>query len=900
VMDQEEEEEYNQLMEDGFTDDQLKLLYMIALYSHQAETVEDAEKWIRHMPLTVMMFECIVEQAFDYDYAPMSVVNGGRRMYMNITQEGIDDLDDLRTQECINSIKLTTKDFSNITAYQCSDVGLAILDSVPGTLRREIDRVLFDESNELREAFWNGDNWVVRSRAETKVSEVTEADDVSYVSSAYLPAALRHDGQPCSSNAKRAKEARLGVITVDDEVDEVITLDEVSLLIGEWIPMGSNVMVKLNENMGSTERCQGGFLTQEDTSDMAAEGPLENLEAGGDVPPPAPAVSPGLTEMRILDYKEARFLNFEATIHFPEEPGIVQIESFGIHAECDGTILYGLHVDAIMERIKDKLSVDYLCRVLVDIQQDSSKIFQTVLTKYQTQLMDLMFAGYAQNRDKFNLIFAERIHPAVKAEEYYDGEDRENELRQVLGITDFAADLGEDEVVLMGHHGCILAGPNCRRHESTLVCFLSLRSRDLFMRNFFVRMNSVQHMLEMLQDRVNNVEKSPDAIAWINDNMSVVSRDISILDEALVYMLESLDLLLVPPPPSDDDAAVKLVKKLDIPGELTDLEFRVHDMRKNIQGIVSQMKGLRGNMKVIAEKNQFRIGEAMAANTKSMEQMFRSAEKGGAALEVMTVILAGTICFQTLERVSGEWTILKEWWAIENLQAAIIDKPFAWFAVSLLLWGLIGYIVNYILESLANSENQLIVAFNVNIRVDMINLATYLHVVEVLDEEFSFEEGKHTWRRVQWYETNILKWEGNPPKVEMVIDWTYGWMLRCMITYNRSQGKMNRKEIKVAFFDELKEALIIDKHLDLSFVIDAHDVKGDDKRDPAFKAMLFDDDTIETPRYTRGSTRASTRGSSRGSRGSSRKSSRGSTRGGSTRGGSKKGSTVGGTRSSFG
>ena len=32
--------------------------------------------------------------------------------------------------------------------------------------------------------------------------------------------------------------------------------------------------------------------------------------------------------------------------------------------------------------------------------------------------------GYAQNRDKFNLIFAERIHPAVKAEEYYDGEDQ--------------------------------------------------------------------------------------------------------------------------------------------------------------------------------------------------------------------------------------------------------------------------------------------------------------------------------------------------------------------------------------------------------------------------------------------------------------------------------------------
>ena len=47
----------------------------------------------------------------------------------------------------------------------------------------------------------------------------------------------------------------------------------------------------------------------------------------------------------------------------------MQIECFGIHAECDGTMLYGLHVDSIMDRIRDKLSVDYLCRVIVDVQQ---------------------------------------------------------------------------------------------------------------------------------------------------------------------------------------------------------------------------------------------------------------------------------------------------------------------------------------------------------------------------------------------------------------------------------------------------------------------------------------------------------------------------------------------------
>ena len=51
-------------------------------------------------------------------------------------------------------------------------------------------------------------------------------------------------------------------------------------------------------------------------------------------------------------------------------------------------------------------------------------------------------------------------------------------------------------------------------------------------------------------------------------------------------MVESLDLLMIPPPPSDDNAALRLVQLLDVQQELADLEFRVHDMRKNIQGPV--------------------------------------------------------------------------------------------------------------------------------------------------------------------------------------------------------------------------------------------------------------------------------------------------------------------------
>ena len=46
-----------------------------------------------------------------------------------------------------------------------------------------------------------------------------------------------------------------------DELDEVITLNSVSVIVSEFIPFGANQIVQLNHNLGSTERVQGGFYT---------------------------------------------------------------------------------------------------------------------------------------------------------------------------------------------------------------------------------------------------------------------------------------------------------------------------------------------------------------------------------------------------------------------------------------------------------------------------------------------------------------------------------------------------------------------------------------------------------------------------------------------------------------
>jgi hypothetical protein len=39
------------------------------------------------------------------------------------------------------------------------------------------------------------------------------------------------------------------------------TLDTVRLMLSEWVPMGGNAIVALNDRLGVSERVQGGFFT---------------------------------------------------------------------------------------------------------------------------------------------------------------------------------------------------------------------------------------------------------------------------------------------------------------------------------------------------------------------------------------------------------------------------------------------------------------------------------------------------------------------------------------------------------------------------------------------------------------------------------------------------------------
>jgi len=409
-----------------------RLLYMISKYAVPAKSIEDDESWIRQVPLLVMIYEGIVMGILDLDYAPQSVLvsqqGTSKRCFMNVSQEGKSAIDDLREKELLQGLKLSSEDFQPVTCYQITAQGLEFLEAVPLKLKDDVDSVLhgpkpfqdkllnvtmrreMEEDSEAQHFFLTAEGGYER------MSTITEIEDVSYVSSPYLPLHVRKSEKPISSNAHRAGEAATGESNIKDDLSEAIHLAHVSLLIGEWIPFGPNQIVALNERLGAMDRCQGGLFTSKIDHDPT------NTQFN---------VPTGLTKVAILDYDFIGCINFEAEINYPEDEGIVQIETFGMHLNVDGTILYGMKVEAIMERKADDVSLDMLSRLLVDVQSDSSKIVSDLLSVYQRSLLSMIFCGDEFNRCKYNMVICEAIDPKLNAEEYMDRGDNENELKQV-------------------------------------------------------------------------------------------------------------------------------------------------------------------------------------------------------------------------------------------------------------------------------------------------------------------------------------------------------------------------------------------------------------------------------------------------------------------------------------
>lgn len=800
--------EKREFHDDYWTESHLKLLYLVSKYSNCAQTVNEKERWVRKLPLMVLIYEGIVQKVFEYDYAPEWHVVKNTRVSLNVSQEGVDDLDDLVEGELIRSLRLISTEHQSVLAFQITTAGLALVAKRMSEDDRQLVNELCIADGKLLQVYWEDEKFYLRNDTISFESTITEAEDVSYVVSPYLPLALRKvGGTVTSSNSHRAAESAAKESTIRDDLDEVITISNVTILVGEWVPFGVNQIVKLNMKLGSNDRCQGGFFTPE----VDAESTNTHCE-----------IPTGLTKVSILDHDMTTFANIEAQVYYPEDDGIVQIEHFGIHMRKDGTVIHGLMIESVMDRILDNISLDNLARVLVDVHMDSSTIMDSLLSDHQRDLLQTVFLNQSSRRDKINVVIADRIAPQQAADMYMDKDAFENELRQVLGDTHEAHDLTDRDIVITGSHGILVAGPNAKALEPVMLMYLSITSRDIFVDNIFNRIFMTDDILKNVRHMINRHEEDPNSVAKIRHTLAESSKDIIFLEEILVYLKESIeqDASLRTIPELESGRRLYSILRLNV--MLADLQVRVTDMQKILTAAREEINGLRIMVDTVAEDQALRVHEDIRGNSGEMLIQMKANTKQGTSLYVMQFVFAGILAFELLDRLTGEWSVVHTEWAKAYIVDPFMNKPLVWFIFSLLMWAGVACGMYYLTRELNDkSAGAISYRIKVNKPLNLDALDEYLAFKSIVGED-GVADGDTTLQRVRWEEEDMTRWEGYLPVIELVYDSKHGFLLDALLTIQRrasAPAKLRPETLKIRFFTELQESGVLTPE-DAAVVID--------------------------------------------------------------------------------
>ena len=158
-------------------------------------------------------------------------------------------------------------------------------------------------------------------------------------------------------------------------------------------------------------------------------------------------------------------------------------------------------------------------------------------------------------------------------------------------------------------------------------------------------------------------------------------------------------------------------------------------------------------------------------------------------LEIMQVILAGSLAFDILDRVTGEWTTMASDWMRGFVEPMIKSTPAVWFITSMFFWLILAIGLLKLLHNMAwKSAGIITIRKVVNRKIKIAKLDHFL-----LDKELTYEEHEHGVTneivKIGWKAKDKREWGGASPDIGIVYDATSTYMLEIIIEYPRRKVK---------------------------------------------------------------------------------------------------------------
>ena len=170
------------------TREQGRLLYLIHLLTRSDS--EDEVVWVKDLPLKALLYQGIVHGIFDWDYAPQSVLFHGRRKFINVTQEGEDDINDLREIGFVDKLRLSTSEHTHINAYRLSKEGLEAVEGIPEDDQSAVeDLIICPNCQKARDVFVEASEaYFICKECNVKTPiDLLGIEDVPYITEPFMP-----------------------------------------------------------------------------------------------------------------------------------------------------------------------------------------------------------------------------------------------------------------------------------------------------------------------------------------------------------------------------------------------------------------------------------------------------------------------------------------------------------------------------------------------------------------------------------------------------------------------------------------------------------------------------------------------------------------------------------------
>ncbi|MFX0136308.1 MAG: hypothetical protein ACFFDN_21890 [Candidatus Hodarchaeota archaeon] len=572
---------------------------------------------------------------------------------------------------------------------------------------------------------------------------------------------------------------------IKDELISYIHLKDLKIYISEYIPFGTNHIIAFNDELDSLSDVKEGLMTSIiDTEPTRATFPIDER----------------LIKVTVTEYDPNDYVIFDASIVYEEV--VKQIEEICVYVDTYGRVIYACNMDEI-DGNKTEFSLDKLTRVYADLVLDSSKMIHNLLSTYQRRLLDLVYFGTPEFRNKFVILVAKDITPDKKAAEFNDGEDLENELNQIISITTHFHDMkNSNDKFFYGSEGMILISQNPEKYEETISIMAFYFALDIFQKNYFDKMFMLWDDINKARQLIDMCDLDPNSTGIAKSILSQVSASVVLMNELLSFMQKSVEKMnqeWKQLEKTDPDIS-ELITTINLEDFIDKALVRIDDARMVVSGLIEEISGINGLINSMAEKQMTRMNETLKDSIASMDEMNRSSNRTGVALNILEVILAGSIAFDVLLLMIGEYSVL--------FFANLVEENIAiWITICIAAFLLIGIGLWKVIKRMERrAEPNLRTKINISEKYNEEKFQRFLTNKEIITRESQLI-GENMIEEFTWDEKD-KKWLGNQVRIKLRADTNNLYILSAIINIDKPKN-INAKQVSSIMIDYMKKENII-------------------------------------------------------------------------------------------